>query len=73
MTQLIDRNDPRYFTCTSDLPYNRHKYKVVNNRGESVIVDSWEAAAEVWWNTPALFISHIEVLDRESKGFGHRP
>lgn len=73
MTQLIDRNDPRYFSCTSDLPYNRHKYKVVNNNKESVVVDSWEAATEIWWNTPRWFISHIEVLDRESKGFGNRP
>jgi len=73
MTQLIQPTDPRYFTCTSDLPYNRHNYKVINNRGESVIVDSWERAAEIWWNTPPMFISHIEVLDCESKGFGNRP
>ena len=31
-----------------------------------------DPAAEIWWNTPALFISHIEVLDCESKGFGNR-
>ncbi|AOV60190.1 hypothetical protein S820908_043 [Synechococcus phage S-CAM9] len=63
MTQLIDPTDSRYFTCTSDLLYDKHNYKVVNNNNDYVIVESWEEAALIWWNTPPKFISHIEVID----------
>ena len=72
MTQLIDPSDPRYFQQTSDEPYDRHRYKVIDNHGDSVIVESWEKAHLVWWNTPSQLLSHIEVLDKpqKTKGFG---
>tara|TARA_R100000030_G_scaffold95115_1_gene82375 strand:+ start:790 stop:1020 length:231 start_codon:yes stop_codon:yes gene_type:complete len=73
---LIERDDPRYFTQTSDKPYDRHLYKVVYHCSdfgcEHKIVDSWEEARELWWNSIPQFISHIEVLDKpkkKSKGF----
>ena len=31
---LIKRDDPRYFTQTSNEPYDRHLYKVVYHSGD---------------------------------------
>ncbi len=67
MVQLIDPTDPRYFTVTSDEPYDRHIYKVIRKDGESVVVNSWDLAREVWWNTPSMALSHVEVLDKKEK------
>jgi len=73
---LIHPSDPQYFTETCSKPYDRHQYKIVYYGGdhghESQIVDSWEEARELWWNSIPQFISHIEVLDKpkkQSKGF----
>ena len=63
MTQLIERSDSRYFTQTSDLPYDRHHYKIYYHGGEIKIVESWEEVQEIWWNTISQFISHVDVLD----------
>ena len=30
MTDLIEKNDPRYFSQTSNEPYDRHHYKIVS-------------------------------------------
>ena len=64
--KLIDKKDSRYFTETSKEPYLRHRYKVVKADGDFIIFDNWEDAQVLWWNTPAQFLSHIEVLDNES-------
>ena len=56
MTQLIDKTDPRYFTVTSDEPYDRHTYKVVYHGGKKV-VDSWEEVQSIWWNSVSYFVS----------------
>ena len=70
MVNLIERDYPQYFTQTSDKPYDRHNYRVIDSQGKFVIVDSWEEAHQIWWNTPSQFLSHIEVLDKkEKKGF----
>tara|TARA_B100000003_G_scaffold162775_1_gene148660 strand:+ start:219 stop:440 length:222 start_codon:yes stop_codon:yes gene_type:complete len=72
MTKCIEPSDPRYFTVTSDEPYDRHDYKVIRKDGETMVVDSWELAREIWWNTPSFSLSHIEVLDKKTnkkKGF----
>ena len=63
--KLIDKKDSRYFTQTSDGPYMRHRYKLVDMHGDFVIFDNWEDAQMMWWNTPSQFLSHIEVLDNE--------
>ena len=65
MTQLIKPDDPRYFRQTSDEPYDRHNYKVVLINGQSVIVDAWDLAQAIWFQNPAQFLSHIEVLDKD--------
>jgi len=72
MTKCIEPSDPRYFTVTSDEPYDRHDYKIIRKDGETMVVDSWELAREIWWNTPSFSLSHIEVLDKKTnkkKGF----
>lgn len=56
------------FTQTSDLPYDRHRYKLVYTNGQSIIFESYQEVREAWWNTPSNFANHIEVLDH-SKGF----
>ena len=72
MTKCIEPSDPRYFTVTSDEPYDRHDYKIIRKDGETMVVDSWGLAREIWWNTPSFSLSHIEVLDKKTnkkKGF----
>ena len=73
---LIERDDPRYFTQTSDKPYDRHQYRVVYHCGdfgcEYKIVDSWEEVQELWWNSIPQFISHVEVLDKKQKSKGFK-
>jgi hypothetical protein len=65
---------PKYFQVTSDLPYDRHHYKVVHSNGNTTVVDSWESAQMLWFQAPSQFMSHIEVLDvgknKKKKGFG---
>lgn len=68
--KLIQPSDPQYFKQTSNEPYDRHDYKVIKSTGEHVVVESWEEAQSIWWNSPPDFLSHIEVLDKkEAKGF----
>jgi len=67
---LIEKSDPQYFTETSDLSYDRHHYKVFYHDGETKVVESWEEAQLIWWNTAPQLLSHIEILDKkEVKGF----
>lgn len=60
-----------YFTQTSDGLYDRHHYKVIAKNGETIVVDNWAQAHEIWWNK-SPFLDRIEVLDKpqeKSKGF----
>ena len=72
MTKLIEKTDSRYFSQTSDAPYDRHHYKIVCGN-KSTVVDSWDLVQEYWWNNRNMFTpSIIEVLDKpkkKSKGF----
>ena len=65
MTQLIQPDDPQYFQQTSDEPYDRHNYRVVLLNGQTVVVDAWDIAQSIWFQNPAQFLSHIEVLDKD--------
>ena len=74
MTKLIERNDPQYFSRTSNEPYDRHYYKIVS-KDKEVIVESWQEVQEWWWNHYQIpqFDAVIEILDipeEKSKGFG---
>jgi len=59
-----------WFKQTSDEPYDRHQYKFVYSNDQSIICDSWEQVQHEWFTTPALFKSHIEVLDKKQKSKG---
>ena len=73
MTNLIEKNDSRYFSQTSDEPYDRHRYKIVCST-KTFIVESWQDVQEWWWNNcnSLNFDAVVYVLDRpkkKSKGF----
>ena len=71
MTELIGRDDPRFFEATDDGYYDRHHYKMVC-KNKSVVLESWEEVQEYWWNNIALNPDMIvEVIDKpkKTKGF----
>ena len=71
MTELIGKDDPRYFSQTSNEPYDRHHYKMVC-KNKSVVLKSWEEVQEYWWNNIAFNPDMIvEVIDKPktTKGF----
>ena len=71
MTELIGKDDPRYFSQTSNEPYDRHHYKIVCKR-KSIVLESWDEVQEYWWNNIAFNPDMIvEVIDKpkKTKGF----
>ena len=76
-TELIQPNDPRYFTQTSDGSYDRHFYRIVLTNGKSIMVDDYEQMRSFWFQYDSKYLSHVDVIDacqydvKESvKGFG---
>ena len=53
------------FTQTSDLPYDRHHYKVVfKGERKAIYCESWEAARAIWFQWAGMqAIDRIEVCD----------
>ena len=71
MTELIGRDDSRFFEQTCGKPYDRHHYKIVCKR-KSIVLESWEEVQEYWWNNIAFNPDMIvEVIDKpkKTKGF----
>ena len=71
MTELIGRDDPRFFEQTCGKLYDRHHYKVICKR-KSIVLESWEEVQEYWWNNIALNPDMIvETIDKpkQRKGF----
>ena len=70
MTNLIEKTDSRYFSQTSDAPYDRHHYKIVC-QDKSFVVESWDEVQEYWWNRRGFIPPVIEVIDKPKtkKGF----
>ena len=73
--ELIAKEDPRYFSQTSDGSYDRHDYKIVCQT-KSFVVESWDEVQEWWWNNCHLptFDAVVHALDKpkpkkQSKGF----
>ena len=73
---LIQPNDPQYFTETSEDSYDRHSYRVSFKNNTSVIFDDWETARNHWFQWSGMKqLSTIDVLDRKetnkkiNKGF----
>ena len=74
MTELIDRDDSQFFEQTSDIPYDRHYYKVVTTTNE-YIFDDYEQVRQMWWNYDSSMLKYVEVVDKpkkskKKKGFG---
>ena len=70
MTKLISSNDPRYFSQTSDAPYDRHHYRIIC-QDNSFVVKSCDEVQEYWWNRRGFNSQVIEVIDKpkSKKGF----
>ena len=71
MTELIGKNDSRYFSQTCNKPYDRHHYKMIC-KSKSIVLESWEEVQEYWWNNIAFNPDMIvEVIDKPktTKGF----
>ena len=71
MTELIGRDDSRFFEQTCNKPYDRHRYKMVC-KSKSVVLESWDEVQEYWWNNIAFNPDMIvEVIDKPktTKGF----
>ena len=71
MTELIGKDDPRFFGQTCNKPYDRHHYKMVY-KSKSVVLESWDEVQEYWWNNIAFNPDMIvEVIDKPkiTKGF----
>ena len=64
---LIPPTSPEYFNQTSEDPYDRHTYRLHLSNGEYRDFNSWEETAGAWFQLPALFTSHVEVLDKPDK------
>ena len=74
MTDLINRDDPQFFEQTSDIPNDRHYYKVVTTTNE-YIFDDYEQVRQMWWNYDSSMLKYVEVIDKpkkpkKKKGFG---
>ena len=77
MTELIGKDDSRYFSQTCNKPYDRHHYKIVSKHYATFIVESWDEVQEYWWNnchSPWFEGTVIHVIDKpkpkkQSKGF----
>ena len=73
MTELIGKDDPRYFSQTCAKLYDRHHYKIVSKHYATFIVESWDEVQEWWWNHCDMinFDARIEGLDKTktTKGF----
>ena len=73
MTKLIEKNDSKYFSQTSDALYDRHNYKIVCST-KTFVIESWQEVQEWWWNNcnSPTFDAVVHVLDKpkpKSKGF----
>jgi len=62
-------SEPEFFKQTSDLPYDRHWYKIWCKDNSVKIVESYEEVQTAWWNFHQ-HISHIEVIDAKRKKGG---
>lgn len=61
-----------HFTHTSDLLYDKHRYKIVFKNKKSQIVDNYYDLLSVWASTNTEQLDYVEILDKKSsksKGF----
>ena len=67
---VIEKDDPRYFTATSEGSYDRHTYRIHLVNGDHVDLDNYEEVQMTWFRNPSRFLSHVEVLDTQKKPKG---
>ena len=67
---LIEKDDPRYFTATSEESYDRHTYRIHLVNGDHVDLDNYEEVQMTWFRNPSRFLSHVEVLDSQKRSEG---
>lgn len=60
---------PKFFTLTSDAPYDRHRYKIRCTDGSVKIVDDYMNVLEAWWNYPQ-YCQIVDVIESKSAGGG---
>ena len=65
---------PKFFEQTSDLPYDRHCYRLVLTDGRAHVFDDYEHVRSAWFQMASMFTSHVDVLDKpkvrkKAKGF----
>ena len=56
-----------HFTQTSDLPYDRHIYRVHMKNGKYLDFDDYMNVQNVWFQYAKQFLSHVEILDIQNK------
>lgn len=62
----------KVFANTSDLLYDRHNYKLIQNNGKCIMFDNWEDAKSYWFEKFSLGnLGYFEVIDKKEqrKGF----
>jgi hypothetical protein len=55
------------FNQTSNIPYDRHQYKLIYTDGKQVFFEHYEDVQATWFRTAQQFLSHVEVLDKKTK------
>ena len=75
MTELIAKEDPRYFSQTSDIPYDNHQYRIKFDTGKAILFPDWETMQHFWFTNVAAWGNQrnavVEVVDINKKqGFG---
>ena len=65
---VLEESVFRTFTQTSDVPYDRHHYKLTTGDGRSYIFDDYEHLRAVWFQEARNWKgSIVEVLDIKTK------
>ena len=71
MTNLIKKDDPRYFSQTSDIPYDKHQYRIKFDTGKAIVFPDWDSMIEFWWSSVAAWGNKrnavVEVVDINKK------
>ena len=53
----------KIFANTSDLPYDKHDYKLIQNNGKSIVFDNWEDAKSYWFRNSSIGnLNYFEVF-----------
>lgn len=66
-------NELEVFKQTSDIPYDRHNYKIVLENGKKIHFDSYEEVHVYWFQHSEIpnYLKYVDVKDKKcNKGFG---